>query len=217
MFVLFGRVQREGSAYRGLVAVDAVVMLVCGIYYVWKRGSEKSFIVCSILFLGAFGAVYQGKMNRIWSAKQYSSSVYSSTYNAEYQRFRTEAFDVEQPYRNVLMQAQAENAVFQRVMGVKYILSSEEVPGYQENSSGIYKNEEVFPVIYGTDQIVSQTEYETYEFPFNQLSFLSHAVVPKEMWQQNAEDIFENVEIEEIPKLFWIKNKQARSFFCSLT
>ncbi len=246
LFVLFGRVQREGSAYRGLVAADAVIMLVCGIYYVWKRGSEKSFIVCSILFLGAFGAVYQGKMNRmldasfyeqvtnseyenqvnqllnnengfyrteqqgssvenaanlnrIWSAKQYSSSVYSSTYNAEYQRFRTEAFDVEQPYRNVLMQAQAENAVFQRVMGVKYILSSEEVPGYQESSSGIYKNEEVFPVIYGTDQVVSQTEYETYAFPFNQLAFLSHAVVPKEMWQQNAEDIFENVEIEEIP------------------
>lgn len=250
LFVLVGRVQQEGSAYRALVAADAAVMLLCGVYYVWKRGSEKSFIVCSVLFLSVFGVAYQGKMNRmldgsfyeqvtnrayenqvnqllnnekgfyrteqqgssaenaanlnrIWSAKQYSSSVYSSTYNAEYQRFRTEVFDVEQPYRNVLMQAQAENAVFQRVMGVKYILSSGEVPGYQESSAGIYKNEEVFPVIYGTDQVVSQTEYETYAFPYNQLAFLSHAVVPgeipKKMRQQNLEDIFENMEVQEIP------------------
>ena len=64
-------------------------------------------------------------------------------------------FDVEQPYRNVLMQAQAENVIFQRLMGVKYILSSGAVPGYQESSAGIYKNEDVFPIIYGTDRVIS--------------------------------------------------------------
>lgn len=226
LFVLFGRVQKEGSAYRWLIAADAVVMLLSGLFYYWKKGSEKRFILFPILFLFLFGMGYHGKMNRmldtsfykqvtdteyentvkqllkkekgfyrleqqgtgeenaanlnrIWSARQYSSSLYSSTYNAEYQRFRTKVFDVEQPYRNVLMQAQAENAIFQRLMGVKYILSSGAVPGYQESSAGIYKNEDVFPIIYGTDQVIAQTEFETYAFPYNQLTFLSHAVVPR--------------------------------------
>ncbi len=35
-------------------------------------------------------------LNRIWSGEQYSSSVYSSTYNEEYQKFRKEIFQIEQ-------------------------------------------------------------------------------------------------------------------------
>ena len=36
-------------------------------------------------------------LNRIWSTGQYSSSVYSSVYNADYQEFRTKTFELEEP------------------------------------------------------------------------------------------------------------------------
>ena len=64
-------------------------------------------------------------LNRIWNMQQYVSSIYSSSYNPAYQKFRTETFLVEQPFRNVLMQSVTENPIYQKLMGIKYILSEQ--------------------------------------------------------------------------------------------
>ena len=91
-------------------------------------------------------------LNRIWSGEQYSSSIYSSTYNEEYQKFRKEIFQIEQPYRNIFMQARAQNPIFQKLMGIKYIVSEQDIPGYKEIKENIYENSEVYPVAYVTSQ-----------------------------------------------------------------
>ena len=94
-------------------------------------------------------------LNRIWNMQQYVSSIYSSSYNAAYQKFRTETFLVEQPFRNVLMQSVTENPIYQKLMGVKYILSKQEITGYQQEKKvgdvTVYKNEEVLPIAYVTN------------------------------------------------------------------
>ena len=105
-------------------------------------------------------------LNRIWSTDQYSSSLYSSAYNKDYQNFRLNIFGVDQPYRNLLMQAQAKNPVFQNLMGVKYVLSAEPVAGYEKvtaynaekNAVNIYENKEALPIVYTTHRTISQTE-----------------------------------------------------------
>ena len=116
-------------------------------------------------------------LNRIWSGEQYSSSVYSSTYNEEYQKFRKEIFQIEQPYRNIFMQARAQNPIFQKLMGIKYIVSQENIPGYKEIKENIYENSDVYPVAYVTSQYLSEEDYNTLEFPYNQTAFLDFAVV----------------------------------------
>lgn len=116
-------------------------------------------------------------LNRIWSAEQYSSSVYSSTYSEVYQSFRKDIFQVEQPYRNIFMQARAQNPVFQKLMGVKYILSEEDIPGYQEIEENVYENPEVYPIAYATNQYLSEQDYSNLEFPYNQTAFLDFAIV----------------------------------------
>lgn len=109
-------------------------------------------------------------LNRVHSERQYLSSVYSSSYNAEYQRFRTETFQLEQPYRNVLMQSVSQNPVWQRFMGVKYVLSGDDV----------YVNENASPIAYATDRTMSEKEYRKLTFPYNQLALLHYAVVKQE-------------------------------------
>lgn len=116
-------------------------------------------------------------LNRIWSGEQYSSSVYSSTYNEEYQKFRKEIFQIEQPYRNIFMQARAQNPIFQKLMGIKYIVSEQDIPGYKEIKENIYENSDVYPVAYVTSQYLSEEDYNTLEFPYNQTAFLDFAVV----------------------------------------
>lgn len=167
-------------------------------------------------------------LNRIWNMQQYVSSIYSSSYNPAYQKFRTETFLVEQPFRNVLMQSVTENPIYQKLMGIKYILSEQEITGYQQEKKvgdvTVYKNEEVLPIAYVTNQMISEKAYEDLEFPYSQLAFLRFAVGksvndtvnPKEVLnsqvkETGAEIPMEDTKaIEKIEDGYHIKSKKFR-------
>lgn len=104
-------------------------------------------------------------LNRIRGRKQYLSSIYSSVYSTEYQNFRKDTFGVEQPFRNLMMQSVSENPEFRSLMGVRYILSEKNVPGYrkimQDGKVAVYENKEVLPMAYVTDQTISDREYDS--------------------------------------------------------
>ncbi len=119
-------------------------------------------------------------LNRVWDMGQYISSIYSSTYNKEYQDFRKNVFGVEEPFRNDLMQSVSQNPVFLKMMGVRYLLSEQEVPGYEtvsrEGDIRICENSEAAPIAYVTDRLISEDAYDVLEFPYNQLAFACGAV-----------------------------------------
>ena len=168
-------------------------------------------------------------LNRIWNMQQYVSSIYSSSYNPAYQKFRTETFLVEQPFRNVLMQSVTENPIYQKLMGIKYILSEQEITGYQQEKKvgdvTVYKNEEVLPIAYVTNQMISEKAYEDLAFPYSQLAFLRFAVGksvndtvnPKEVLnsqvkETGAEIPMEDTKaIEKIEDGYHIKSKKIQN------
>lgn len=119
-------------------------------------------------------------LNRVWDMDQYLTSAYSSSYNEEYRRFREETFCLEEPFRNYLMLSAVHNPVYQRFMGVKYVLSKEPVPGYEaiesKGSWKVYQNEQVSPAAYATDRVITEKDYSGLEFPYNQLALLEYAV-----------------------------------------
>lgn len=115
-------------------------------------------------------------VNRIWDMRQWTTSVYSSAYNTEYQKFRNNVFQVEQPFRNGLMQSASDNPLFQKFMGVKYVI------GRSEDGENFTTEvqEAAAPVIYGTSQVVSEKTYQTMEFPYNQTMLMQYAVTNEE-------------------------------------
>ena len=115
-------------------------------------------------------------VNRIWDMRQWTTSVYSSAYNTEYQKFRNNVFQVEQPFRNGLMQSASDNPLFQKFMGVKYVI------GRSEDGENFTTEvqEAAAPVIYGTSQMVSEKTYQTMEFPYNQTMLMQYAVTNEE-------------------------------------
>lgn len=123
-------------------------------------------------------------LNRVWDMDQYLTSVYSSSYNEDYRRFREETFGLEEPFRNYLMMPAARNPVYQRFMGVKYVLSKEAVPGYElierKGRWSVYQNEQVSPAAYATDRVISTEDYGELEFPYNQLALLEYAVAEED-------------------------------------
>ena len=130
-------------------------------------------------------------INRVWNARQYSSSIYSSSYNRAYQDFRMNTFDVEEPAGNFMMQRSSANPVFQRLMGVRYLVKvweNQEMAadkrnspfGYewylQEGCVTVYKNQNTAPICYATDRLITEDVYETLEFPYNQIVLEQYAV-----------------------------------------
>lgn len=120
-------------------------------------------------------------LNRIWDVDQNITSIYSSAYNPDYQTFRQKTFGLEEPFRNGMMQSVSKNPVFQRMMGVRYIVSDSGVPGYtlvkKCGTTGIYQNKDAAPVMYATDRVMTEEEYKKLAFPYNQTAFLEYAVV----------------------------------------
>lgn len=107
-------------------------------------------------------------LNRIWDVDQNITSIYSSAYNPDYQTFRQKTFGLEEPFRNGMMQSVSKNPVFQRMMGVRYIVSDSDVPGYtlvkKCGTTGIYQNKDAAPVMYATDRVVTEEEYRNLHF-----------------------------------------------------
>lgn len=120
-------------------------------------------------------------LNRIWDVDQNITSIYSSAYNPDYQTFRQKTFGLEESFRNGMMQSVSKNPVFQRMMGVRYIVSDSDVPGYtlvkKCGTTGIYQNKDAAPVMYATDHVMTEEEYKKLAFPYNQTAFLEYAVV----------------------------------------
>lgn len=168
-------------------------------------------------------------LNRIWNMQQYVSSIYSSSYNPAYQKFRTETFLVAQPFRNVLMQSVTENPIYQKLMGIKYILSEQEITGYQQEKKvgdvTAYKNEEVLPIAYVTNQMISEKAYEDLAFPYSQLAFLRFAVGksvndtgnPKEVLNSQVKETGAEIPIEDTQAIekvedgYHIKSKEIQN------
>ena len=121
--------------------------------------------------------------NRIHAGGQKISSMYSSACNPYYRTFREQTFELEQPYRNCLMQGVSTNPLFRRLMGVKYIISKDTQFGYQklytQDGLTLWENKDVAPLAYVTDRLVSEQEYESLDFPYSQLIFSQAGVVPQ--------------------------------------
>lgn len=141
-------------------------------------------------------------LNRIWDVEQNITSIYSSAYNPDYQTFRQKTFGLEEPFRNGMMQSVSKNPVFQRMMGVRYIVSDSNVPGYtlvkKCGTTGIYQNKDAAPVMYATDRVMTEEEYKKLTFPYNQTAFLEYAVVGEhtESSDQNIMTAYEPVSLK---------------------
>lgn len=141
-------------------------------------------------------------LNRIWDVEQNITSIYSSAYNPDYQTFRQKTFGLEEPFRNGMMQSVSKNPVFQRMMGVRYIVSDSNVPGYtlvkKSGTTGIYQNKDAAPVMYATDRVMTEEEYKKLTFPYNQTAFLEYAVVGEhtESSDQNIMTAYEPVSLK---------------------
>ena len=122
-------------------------------------------------------------LNRIWDMRQWISSIYSSAYHTGYRQFCQTDFPTEATFRNGLMQPVSSSPLYQKLMGVKYLIGKDLPPqrtGYvPEQTDGtytVYKNQNAAPIAYATDQVISEKDYRSLKFPYNQIALMKYAV-----------------------------------------
>lgn len=148
-----------------------------------------------------FGGHEENKanINRIHDLNQYISSIYSSAYNNSYQEFRNETFELNEPFRNRMMQSVINNPLFLQFMGVKYLITDTPPAGYtlflEKDGHKIWKNDSAAPVIYATNKLITENIYKDMMFPQNQTALLETAVVPDGHGTGRAEEV-------ELPHVF---------------
>lgn len=122
----------------------------------------------------------KANLNRILVPGQRLTTCYSSILNPEYQLFRKE-LGLSQSTRNYLMQDSTMNPAFLRFMGVRYLVSSQPVAGYQkvaeEAQMGLYENAKTAPLMYLTNQTISKDIFDQLSWSEKQLELLQFAVI----------------------------------------
>lgn len=124
-------------------------------------------------------------VNKIYNNNYFTTNIYSSTYNYNYLNFVRNEFKNSMIEYNYFMVPASNNLLFNTYMGVKYLYSDYDPGlGYEYLDNNIYVNNEVFPLFYATDNIISKKEYDNYSYPYNLEILLNNVVV--ENFSSNA-------------------------------
>lgn len=157
-------------------------------------------------------------VNRIISKKHYTTSVYSSTFHKEYNEFQQKVFKNPLPNRNTLILAQSNNIMFQTFMGIKY-LSYKGSPsiGYKplttKKGKNIYKNNNVMPLGYATNQILNEKELTKLPYPKIEEALIGNIVIKEKtnfQFQSKSREIFPDYKMPKNTKNLTIKKKQDK-------
>lgn len=121
-------------------------------------------------------------INKVYSPNYYQTSLYSSIYNNDYYNFFVNTYSNALPYRNLLIIPQTNNILFQTLMGVKYLLTKDNIPiGYNlikgNKEIGIYQNDNVFPLVYIIDNIISYDEFYELKYPYKLDVLLNNVII----------------------------------------
>lgn len=108
----------------------------------------------------------------------FRTSIYSSISNSKYNYFYYDVINNPISIRNRVACLSNSNIFFQSMMSVKTIYSEKVVPiGYQEIEENVYQNEDVLPLIYASDNLYSQKDFEKIPFPQNLDTIYNNVIV----------------------------------------
>ncbi len=134
-------------------------------------------------------------VNKIYNENHYSTSTYSSTYNNYYHDFYNFHIGNNIERRNTLNTSGANNYLFNKFMGVKYILSKKEEKMYTKIDSykdiNLYLNTDYNPLIYEADKVGSKETYENLKFPYNLEYLMNYSITKTNTKEKDTSSIKE--------------------------
>lgn len=144
-------------------------------------------------------------INKIYRDNYYQTSIYSSTYNANYRNFYDSVFGHPLSHRNSLITSQTNNILYQMFMGIQYVTTKRKAPvGYrkvagEEGETSIYKNTNVLPIGYVSYKTLNEEVFDKIEFPYKDEVLLNQTVT-KNSSNDQYETHIKEIDLQTTPK-----------------
>lgn len=143
-------------------------------------------------------------VNKFFSKNTHLASIYSSTYNSNYDDYYTFNSGNNISYRNSFIKAGTLNPLFYNQLGVKYLITkNKNLSSYQKlaetKNYALYKNKDAYPLIYLSADAGSNKEYQKLSFPYNleyQLKYPTTSTIKSSPYNSTIEEIFPNIKDE---------------------
>ncbi|SHI66863.1 YfhO family protein [Parasporobacterium paucivorans] len=163
--------------------------------------------------------------NYVYGAHYNQTSIYSSTYNKDYNVFFYDVMNNPFVARNRVISVSSKNIFFQNFMNVKYVIAKgNATAGYklidQKGEYKLYENQNTMPLGFATSRTISQKNFDQISFPQGMGAVFENIIVSKEIKAVNAEmspsgfdfkriDLKENMPLIENQKNVLIQNEEG--------
>lgn len=135
-------------------------------------------------------------INLVYDLDHYEASVYSSSSNKYFKDFYYNRVGNEVIFRSYGQMGNTNNIFYNMYVGNKYIISKKlDSSLYEKIKDDVYKNENVLPLGYSTDRLLSESFYNTLSYPDNIYAYLNYIIVEEEGYD-SFESKFEEIDLE---------------------
>lgn len=126
-------------------------------------------------------------------AGEYKTSIYSSTVNNNYSKFYYDTLKMNNNNYNNLIIRDSSNIILNKLLGVKYIYSEQELGyGYELIGDNIYENKYALPIGYASSNIYSLDKFNDIGYPYN-FKYLLNGIVVDNNSTLDTENVIEEV------------------------
>lgn len=143
--------------------------------------------------------------NKVYNENYLTTTMYSSSTNKYYMNFIRNIFQNEVINRDNTTVTQTSNLLFNVYTGTKYLLTENDAPlGYKlvatQDNIKLYENEDVLPIGYSSDKLMSIREFSTLEYPYTIDALLNYVIVDddiEDVYKSNIKTYTKGYEIVE--------------------
>ena len=131
----------------------------------------------------------------------YRTTLYSSTTNINYLNGFYNTFNNNDIYRNCFMLNQTNNLLFNRFMGIRYLLTSGDAPyGYnkiEEYEDGtLYENNNVYPIGFSSTHLLNVDVYNDLSFIDKTIAYQNNIIIDGNSNNSVLEDSYNKLELD---------------------
>ena len=152
-------------------------------------------------------------INKVYNVNSLRTSIYSSLENTNYYNQVRNVFQNETLNRDNFVLSQTSNVLFNIYSGTRYLISSNApLIGYRPiktiGNTTLYENEDVLPIIYASNKIMSKKEFDDLDYPNQIDALLNYIIVDNE----EVENVYKS-NIKKVNLKYKIKNMNNLEYF----
>lgn len=120
-------------------------------------------------------------VNNVLDSNYFTTSIYSSLENKYYTNFVRNVFKNDIYNKDFHTITNTNNILFNMYMGNKYLISDNNIDGYDKIDNYLYRNDYVYSIGYSNSYLMSKREFDSLKYPYNVDALMKYTIVDKDI------------------------------------